>query len=130
VGKQVAQAKLSCTINEQQQIAAAKFRNHLPASAAGHAVGWGRGRRGIGTGDGNRIEAMVPGGNGGEDGNAFGTDGQAIGGIFDIAAGEELPAGPDRSADVEAGIGTVGPAGSRAGCLEQLNAESGVERQG
>ena len=61
------------------------------------------------------------GGDGGKDGVALGADGQAIGGVFDVAAGENAAIlQQDGGADMEMGIRRIGVFHSGAGQAEEL----------
>ncbi len=58
---------------------------------------------------------------GGGDGRLFGADGEAVGGVFDIAAGDDgtVPK-QDSSADTEVAVGGVGVVGYGDGALLQV----------
>ena len=76
--------RLAAEIGENDFAIAAKFPDDLAASAAGRSEFFGGGD------DGNGVEAARAFGNGFEDGGAFGADGESVGGIFHVAAGENL----------------------------------------
>jgi hypothetical protein len=79
----------------------AELAENLPAGAAGRVAAAG--------GDGYGDDLFVTRGNGAADGDALGADRQAVGGVFNIAAGEDFAAsGEDRGADLEFGVGGVG----------------------
>ena len=59
-------------------------------------------------GDGDGDDVLMPCGDGRADGDALGADREAVGGVFDVAAGEDFAAGgEDRGADLELRIGGV-----------------------
>jgi len=81
----------------------AKFAEDLAAGAAG---GGGFGGRGV---DGDADDLAVTGGDGVENGGAFGAVGEAEGCVLDVAAGEDgTVGGLDGGANGELGVGGVG----------------------
>lgn len=88
----------------------AELAENLPAGAAGGMAPAG--------GDGDGDDLFVTRGNGAADGDALGADRQAVGGVFNVAAGEDFAAGGENGgADLEFGIGGVGVLSSRE-CVE------------
>jgi hypothetical protein len=68
-----------------------------------------------GGGDGDGRDLLVARRDGGADGDAFGAHREAVGGVFDIAAGEDFAGGgEDGGADLEAGVGRIGVGASLA----------------
>ena len=58
---------------------------------------------------------------GGGDGGLFGADGEAVGGVFDVAAGDDSAVGKqDSGADAEVAVGRVGVVGDGDGALLQV----------
>jgi len=65
------------------------------------------------------------------DGGLFGADGEAVGGVFYIAAGDDSTVGEqDGGADAEVAVGRVGVMGHGDGALLQVCDPGGVERGG
>ena len=65
-------------------------------------------------GDGETAEAAGAAGDGAEGGDAFGADGEAVGGAFDVAAGVDAAVFIlEGGADAEVGVGGAGRAGGR-----------------
>ena len=78
--------------------------HYLPAGAAGDAVVLAL------PSDDDAFEIPMALADGLEDGGAFGTDGETVGGVFNVAAGEHRAvAALQGGAHREMGIGTVGP---------------------
>ena len=68
--------------------------------------------------DGAEADARAIGGDGAGDRGLFGAGGEAIGGVFDVAAGEDVGIGAfeeEGGSDVEPGIGSVGVMGGLRG---------------
>ena len=90
----------------------AELAEHLPAGAAGGMAAAGD--------DGDGDDLLVPRGDGRADGDALGADRQAVGGVLDVAAGEDFAVGgEDRGADLEFRVGGVGVAADCEGGLAQ-----------
>src|SRR6185436_6248697 len=84
----------------------AELVDDLPAGAA-----WGGGGLGRRV-DGDALQFSLAGGDGGENGGALGAVAQAVGGVLDVAAGEDFPRfREDGGADAELGVGGIGAAG-------------------
>jgi hypothetical protein len=74
-------------VGENDFNVAAKFPNNLAARATGR-------RQDVRIGDhGNCVEAVLAFGNSLENSHTLGADGQTVGGILNIAAGEDAPGG-------------------------------------
>jgi hypothetical protein len=80
----------------------AKFPDELAASAAGWSEGVGI------SDDGDGVKAALAFADGFKYGGAFGADGQAVGGVFDVAATEDTAGrGTKCGAYTEVGVGSV-----------------------
>ena len=88
-------------VDENHLHCGAEFAENLSAGAA-----WGVAAAG---GDGDGDDLLVPRGDGATDGDALGADRQAVGGVLDVAAGEDFAIGGEHGgADLEFGVGSVG----------------------
>ena len=107
VGQQLPQAEalgLPLTVEADDLHLRGEFHHHLAAGAAGHAV--------VLTfpGDDDAHKVPVPLADGLEDGGALGADGAAVGGVFNVAAGENRAVGAlQRRPHRKVGIGDIGP---------------------
>jgi hypothetical protein len=82
---------------------AAEFPDELAAGAAGWSQGVGVGNHRDG------IEAALTFAERFEDGDAFGANGQAVGGVFDVATAEDAPrSGAESGTDTEIGKRSMG----------------------
>ena len=105
-------------VDEQDWQVLGEFGEDLAAGTAG--------RSGSGGGDCEKLEVLVAGGDGGKEGGAFGADGEAVGGVFDVAAGEYLAVGGEEGgADEEIGVFGVGALAGVEGGLDQGGANVG-----
>lgn len=97
--------------------------------AAG-AAGLGGGVVEVGDGDGLDAEVGAVQGDGGGDGVLLGAGGEAEGGVFDIAAGDDVAVtGEECRADEEVAVGGVGVLGCGKGALVEVRGLScGVVR--
>lgn len=88
-------------VDEDHLHRGAELAENLPACAAGGVAAAG--------GDGDGDDFLVPRGDGAADGDALGANRQAVGGVLDIAAGEDFAAGgKDGGADLEFGVRGMG----------------------
>ena len=66
---------------------------------------------------------------GGGDSSLFGADGEAVRGVFDVAAGDDVAVGEqDGGADAEVAVGRIGVVGDGGGALLQVCGLGRIER--
>ncbi len=95
-----------------------------PAGLAGGVVE-------VGDGDGADADFGAMESHGGGDGVLFGADSETVGGVFHVAASDDVAAGEqDGSADAEAAVRGVGVVGHGDGSLLEVGGQSRVERSG
>ncbi len=102
-------------IGEDDRNVAAKFPDDLAASAAGRGEGVCVGD------DGDGVEVVFSFGDGFENGDAFGAEGESVGGVFDVASGEDAAGfGAHGGADAKFRKWSVGVFTGGAGRGDQL----------
>jgi len=75
----------------------------------------------VGDGDGVDADAGAAEGDGGGDGGLLGAGGEAVGGVFDVAAGYDGTVGEEeRGTYTEVAVGGVGVMGDGGGLLQQV----------
>jgi hypothetical protein len=75
----------------------------------------------IGDDDGAEAYGGPVEGDGGGDGGLLGAGGEAVGGVFDVAAGDDVAVvEEERGADAEVAVGGVGVVGDRDGALAKV----------
>ena len=90
-----------------------------PAGLAGGVVE-------VGDGDGADADFGAVEADGGGDGGLFGADGEAVGGVFDVAAGDDVAVGEKECrADAEVAVGGVGVVCGGVGALLKVGGLSG-----
>jgi hypothetical protein len=102
---------------EDDRVGGAELVDGLAAGSAGLAGG------GVEVGDGDRpdADAWAVQADGGGDGGLLGADGEAIGGVFDVAAGDDIAVGEQkRSSYAEVAVGSVGVVGDFGGALLEV----------
>lgn len=112
---------------EDDGVGGAELVDGLAAGSAGLA---GRGVE-VGDGDGADAEDGTVEADGGGDGGLFGADGEAVGGVFDVAAGDDGVGGvveQEGCADAEAAVGGVGVVGGFGGALLEVGDKGLGER--
>jgi hypothetical protein len=130
-GEQVSDAGLRngpCFAGEEDDgVGRAEFVDGLAAGAAGLAGGVVEVRDSDGADtDFGAVEA-----DSGGDGGLFGADGEAVGGVFDVAADDDSTVGEqDGCANAEVTVGGVGVMGDGDGALLQVRALGRAERGG
>jgi hypothetical protein len=101
---------------EDDGVGGAELVDGLAAGSAGLAGGLVE----IGYGDGADTDAGAVEGDGGGDGGLLGAGGEAVGGVFDVAAGYDgTVREEDRGADAEVAVGGVGVMGHSGRVLLQ-----------
>jgi hypothetical protein len=130
-GEQVGDAGLRngpCFAGEEDDgVGSAEFVDGLAAGAAGLAGGVVEVRNSDGA---DTYFGAVQADSGG-DGGLFGADGEAVGGVFDVAAGDDSTVGEqDGCANPEVAVGSVGVMGDSDGALLQVRGLGRAERGG
>jgi hypothetical protein len=102
---------------EDDRVGDAELVDGLAAGSAGLAGG----RIEVGDGDGAYADVWAVEADGGGDGGLFGADGEAIGCIFDVAAGDDIAVGEQkRSSYAEVAVRSVGVVGDFGGALLEV----------
>ncbi len=102
---------------EDDGVWGAEFEDGLAAGSTGLAGGVVE----VGDGDGADVDGWAVEADGGGDGCLFGADGEAVGGVFDVAAGDDVAVGEqDGGADAEVAVGSIGILGGGDGALLQV----------
>jgi hypothetical protein len=112
---------------EDDGVGRAELVDGLAAGSAGLAGGVVE----VGDGDGADADFGAVKADGCGDGGLFGADGEAVGGVFYVAAGDDGTVDEqDGSADSEVAVGSVGIVGDGDGALLQVCCLSCVQRVG
>jgi len=102
---------------EHDGVGGAELVDGLATGSAGLACGFVE----VGDGYGADADFWAVEADGGSDGGLFGTDGEAVGGVFDVAAGDDSTVGEQNGgADVEVAVRRVGMVGDGDGALLQV----------
>ena len=102
---------------EDEGVGCAEFVDGLAAGPAGLAGGVVE----VGDSDGADTDVRAVETDGGGDGGLFGADGEAVGGVLDVAAGDDSTVGEQNGcADPEVAVGCVGVVGDGDGALLQV----------
>ena len=109
---------------EDDGVGGAELVDGLAAGSAGLAGGGVE----VGDGDGADADAGAVEGDGGGDGGLLGAGGEAVGGVFDVAAGDDSTVcEQEGGADAEVAVGGVGVVGDGGGMLLQIGDLCGSE---
>ena len=112
---------------EDDGLGRAEFLNGLAAGPAGLAGGVVE----VGDGDGTDPDLWAEETDRSGDGRLFGADGEPVGGVFDVAAGDDSTVcEQDGGADAEAAVGGVGVMGDGDGSLLEICGLGGVDWSG
>ena len=112
---------------KDEGVGRAELVDGLAAGAAGLAGGVVE----VGDGDGADAHLGAAEADGGGDGGLLGADGEPVGGVFDVAAGDDSPVRKqDSSTDAEVAVGRVGVVGDGDGALLQVCGLRGRDRAG
>ena len=104
---------------EDEGMVAAELGEGLAAGAAGHR----RRHIEVGDGDGAQTDARAVLGDGARDGTLLGATGEAVGAVFDVAAGDDRAVFEQQGrSDAEVRVGRVGVLGGGFGKRAELNA--------
>ena len=102
---------------EDDGVGGAEFEDGLAAGSAGLAGGVVE----VGDGDGADADGGAVEGDGGGDGGLLGAGGEAVGGVFDVAAGDDgAVCEQEGGADAEVAVGRVGVLGGGDGALLEV----------
>jgi hypothetical protein len=112
---------------EDDGFGGAELVDGLAAGPAGLAGGGVE----VGDGDGTDADFGAAEGDGGGDGGLLGTAGEAVGGVFDVAAGDDSTVcEQEGGADAEVAVGCVGVMRDGGGLLLQIGDLCGSEAVG
>ena len=112
---------------ENDRVGCAELVDGLAAGSAGLAGGVVE----VGDGDGSDADLGAVEGDGSGDGVLFRADCEPVGGVFYVAAGDDLAVGEqDCGADTEVAVGSVGVVGGGDGLALEVGGQGGVERSG
>ena len=112
---------------ENDGVGCAEFVDGLAAGSTGLAGGFVE----VGDGDGADTDFRSVEADGAGDGGLFCANGEAVGGVFDIAAGDDSTVDEQGSgADAEVAVGGVGVMSDGDGALLQVGSHNGIEDRG
>jgi hypothetical protein len=112
---------------EDDGVESAELVDGLAAGSTGLAGGFVE----VGDGNGTDADAGAVEADGGSDSDLLGTDGESVGGVFDVAASDDGAVGEqDSRADAKIAVGCIGVMGDCDGALLQVCGKGRVEPGG